>query len=66
MKEKKEKFWLCWNPRKGKPLTRHTTEQSAITESERLSNLHPGHHIYVLEMTGVSIKETPSTFEYVE
>lgn len=43
-------FWLVWSPTGVRPPKyRHLTEQSAITEAERLAREHRGQLFVVLE-----------------
>lgn len=42
-------FWLVWNPQGSNPRHQHQSEQSAITEAERLARGNPGQTFVVLE-----------------
>jgi hypothetical protein len=43
-------FWLVWSPTGVRPPKyRHASEQSAVTEAERLAQAHPGQLFVVLE-----------------
>lgn len=45
-------FWLVWSPTGARPPKhRHLSEQSAITEAERLARAHRGQLFVVLEAT---------------
>ena len=44
-------FWLVWNIDGGSPKHKHASEQSAITEAERLARMNPGQRFAVLEAT---------------
>lgn len=46
-----KKFWMVWNPEGGPPTYKHPTEQSAITEAERLAMNNPRATFVVLEAT---------------
>lgn len=46
-------FWLVWNIDGGAPTHKHDSEQSAITEAERLARLNPGVQFAVLEATHI-------------
>lgn len=46
-------FWLVWNIDGGAPTRKHDSEQSAITEAERLARLNHGQHFAVLAATHV-------------
>lgn len=56
---KKEKFWVVWAPRHGKPQVRHNSLFAAKKEAARLSDHAKGLHFYVLEMVDYVITGTP-------
>ena len=41
-------FWMVWRVGGMLPSHRHTTEESARQEAQRLAKLHPGHEFIVL------------------
>ncbi len=50
-------FWMVWNPARNQPTHRHASEQSAITEAERLARLNRGEQFYVLEAVALRIAD---------
>ncbi len=53
---KEQPFWLVWNPKNDRtPRFRHISEESAINEAKRLSNM--GDEFYVLQVIGKATKE---------
>jgi hypothetical protein len=44
----KERFWFVWNASASMPRVKHTTEQSANVEAERLARVHRGQTFIVL------------------
>lgn len=45
-------FWIVWNPNGTNPRHRHTDEQSAFREAERLASKHPNQEFFVLVALG--------------
>lgn len=41
-------FWMVWNPSGRPPSFRHSTEEAAVAESERLARENPGRTFIVL------------------
>lgn len=56
------KFWMVWNdsPYGRVPVCKHTTQESAKNEAERLAKLEPGTRFWVLEAQGF-MRITPPT-----
>jgi len=42
-------FWMVWNPRGHAPTCRHSTEELAEREAERLARKSPGQSFVVLK-----------------
>lgn len=42
-------FWFVWNPQGHAPTFRHSSNQGAIAEAERLARLNPKQRFFVLE-----------------
>jgi hypothetical protein len=42
-------FWMVWNPNGLSPKYKHPNKVSAEIEAERLANLNPNDHFYVLK-----------------
>lgn len=52
-------FWVVWCPTAGPPTYKHATERSAVAESERLAQLHPGHRFVVLQSVSAVMVGAP-------
>lgn len=42
-------FWMVWNPQSRAPTLKHSTEESANAEADRLARKVPGERFYVLQ-----------------
>lgn len=56
-KEIDDSFWIIWNPYGYNPRFKHNSEESAITEAERLSNNNPDSEFYILK--AIHMAKTP-------
>lgn len=55
------KFWLVWNAAAGVPRVKHTTEEAAYAEAQRLAANNPGKHFYVLEAQAFVVRTSTTT-----
>lgn len=51
----REPFWLVWNPQGYNPQHKHSTEDDAVREAERLARTNPGQTFIVLESVGALV-----------
>ncbi len=59
-------FWLIWNPKRGNPSVRHVNEDIARAEAQRLANVAPGEHFYVLKAVSVTRMANMETISLTE
>ena len=64
MSDRKEPFWLVWNPAGRNPQYRHVTEDAARKEAFRLAAANPGHDVIVLEACACMRKTEITVTEY--
>jgi len=57
MSEQNNTFWVVWCPKNGTPSKRHESQESAITEAERLAAENPKRHFYVLRAESLHVGE---------
>ena len=53
-----EKFWVCWNPKKGYPSMQHLNLEEAKVEAERISKKE-NNQVLLLECIGGYRPTTP-------
>lgn len=46
-------FWCVWNSSGKSPTVRHSKQEKAVNEAERLAKKYPGFNFYVLEAIDV-------------
>lgn len=59
VKEKREKFWLVWNPEGRAPTVKHHSRQLATQEAERLARANFGLEFLIFESVGGKKVELP-------
>lgn len=64
MSDKKNSFWLIWNPQGDAPTRQHQTRHSATVEAERLARLNRGRRFIVLQSVGECVVDDVRHFEH--
>ncbi len=61
----KPPFWLVWSPTGDRPPSyRHTTEDAALREANRLADANPGRVFYVMQPTLQVVSQRRLTTRY--
>ena len=53
-------YWLVWNENGNRPMYRHASRESAVTEAERLAGQNVGEKFFVMKVEGVAEKPKPT------
>ena len=56
-KQRKKPFFLVWTPATGYTRKRHLSADKAITEAQRLADLHPEYKYHVLMSFGACVAD---------
>lgn len=63
MSHASRKFWMVWRLNWSPPCAKHSTEESAIREAERLARNNPGETFVVLEAMKARCVENMQRFD---
>ena len=56
MAQHDDRFWMVYGHGQRRPVVRHKTEASALSEAEKLAKANPGVRFYVLQPIIMSVK----------